>query len=492
MRKDERNIKILVIEDNPGDFLLIEEFLMEEFAHPFIKHASRLKEAVNLFRDEDGPFDVVLLDLSLPDKSGEDLITVMLKIAGDIPVIVLTGYTDVPFSIKSLSMGVSDYLLKDDLNGLTLYKSISYSIERRGTLKKLKDSEKRYRDIFHLSPLPMWVFDRNSLQLMDVNQAAIQHYGFSREEFLSMKITDLRPKEDQPIIPTVLTDYENGFNKSATLEGHYRHRKKDGEIIFVELKFSNIPYLGSDSRLILANDVTERIEKEAALEESYKLILSIEEEERKRFAAEVHDGIAQNLVSLNLFFQLFEEAEDVTGKNKYSTIIKKLLQDTIRECKKISHNAQPKDLLDNGLRYMLQTMAEKVREAGGVKISISCPENIDQILSGYSQFAIYRIIQENFTNMMKHSDARKVVVNIRVSDSKLYIRFADNGVGIDEETRTARSSFLTIKRRVVALKGKFEVKSEVGNGAEFSYVFPVEEDSESETLVSKEESSKGQ
>src|SRR5690606_34852793 len=112
----------------------------------------------------------------------------VMALAKSTPVIVLTGYSDIDFGIKSLSMGISDYLLKEELSATSLYKSIMYSIERKEIYRTLKESEKRYKDLFHLSPEPMWLYDVETLKFLDINNAAIKHYGFSREEFLNMTI----------------------------------------------------------------------------------------------------------------------------------------------------------------------------------------------------------------------------------------------------------------------------------------------------------------
>src|SRR5438309_1252958 len=99
---------ILVIEDNPGDFALVEEFLLEKIEAPSISHASNYKEARNILSDKDDPFDIILLDLSLPDKTGIPLILGIAEISLNAPIIVLTGYADLTFGVKSLSIGISD------------------------------------------------------------------------------------------------------------------------------------------------------------------------------------------------------------------------------------------------------------------------------------------------------------------------------------------------------------------------------------------------
>src|SRR5690606_13627853 len=135
--------------------------------------------------------------LSLPDKSGQSLLDEILPLAHPIPVIVLTGYSDIEFGIKSLSLGIADYLLKDELTATSLYKSIVYSIERKEISSNLKDSEKRYKDLFHLSPQPMWVYDLETWAFLDVNQSAVNHYGYSKDEFLSMSVLEIRHAEEE-------------------------------------------------------------------------------------------------------------------------------------------------------------------------------------------------------------------------------------------------------------------------------------------------------
>jgi signal transduction histidine kinase len=137
---------ILVIEDNPGDFALIEEFLFEEITAPAISHARNYSEAKEILLNKEITFDIILLDLSLPDKTGLPLIQEIAGLGLNIPVIVLTGYADLNFGVKSLSLGVSDYILKDELTALSLYKSIVYSTERKRIVLALELSEMRARN----------------------------------------------------------------------------------------------------------------------------------------------------------------------------------------------------------------------------------------------------------------------------------------------------------------------------------------------------------
>ncbi len=271
--KAAEEIRILVIEDNEGDFILIEDYLTEEFVNPYISHTSSLAETRALFKTGT-KFDVILLDLNLPDAEGPELIQAALELAEGAPLIVLTGYADVEFGIKTISMGTSDYLLKDELNPSLLNKSITYNIERKRANARLVASEKKYRDLFQLSPLPMWVYEVDSYKFLNVNDAALKHYGYSHEEFLKMRLQDLYLPEDVPLLEKEVALVRE--NKKPGREGVFRHRKKGGELIWVELSSKLIDFNNLRAELVLCIDITSELEKEEKIEKANKRLENAE------------------------------------------------------------------------------------------------------------------------------------------------------------------------------------------------------------------------
>lgn len=126
-------------------------------------------------------------------------------------------------------------------------------------------SEKKYSELFNLSPLPMWVFDQNTLKFLDVNLAAIKNYGFTRDEFLSMAVTDIRPEDDIAALEQAM---QNAKRKRHFMHhGIYRHKKKNGEIIQVDILSNNLSYRGKKAKVVIANDVTQRLKYIEAIEE---------------------------------------------------------------------------------------------------------------------------------------------------------------------------------------------------------------------------------
>lgn len=265
MRKDNRSLSLLLIEDNPGDALLVDEFLGESFEKVGLTQVSTYTEAEKLLSADNERYDSILLDLSLPDSNGIELVQQILDLAGSVPVIVLTGYSNLDFSIESLSKGISDYLLKDELSSTLLHKSIVYSIERNAYSEKLKRSEKNYRHLFEFSPEPMWVYDMDSLKFLDVNKAATEHYGFSKDEFLEMTIRDIRPADEIEELEKSVAEIRSRPDESGI--GVYRHQKKDGEIIQVAVAGSGIEYKDRYARLVLADDITEKLKEEQRLKQ---------------------------------------------------------------------------------------------------------------------------------------------------------------------------------------------------------------------------------
>jgi PAS domain S-box-containing protein len=263
MIKDKKLHRILIIEDNAGDFSIVEDFLTEQILNPLIVHAGNFKQASAILTG-DHVFDVILLDLTLPDKNGQDLINEMLHIALLCPIIILTGYDDIDFSAHSISQGISDYLIKDDLNAAIVYKSITYAIERKKTISHLEESEKRYSDLFHLSPQPMWVYESGNFHFIDVNNAAMKHYGYNLVEFLSMTMADLFSYDDMPGMNDNKGNSETAGRNFS--QGIFRHKKKDGEFIDVEVNSNFILFKGEKAVLNLAIDITEKSRHIAAIE----------------------------------------------------------------------------------------------------------------------------------------------------------------------------------------------------------------------------------
>jgi PAS domain S-box-containing protein len=125
--------------------------------------------------------------------------------------------------------------------------------------KKLVETHNQYQNLFDQHPQPMWIYDIKSLKFMAVNNAAVEQYGFSREEFTSMTLAGIRPADEVPLLNAYMANHKSGESGL----GLWNHRKKSGAIIIAEIVANDVTFFGNACRLVCATDITEKIKKDA-------------------------------------------------------------------------------------------------------------------------------------------------------------------------------------------------------------------------------------
>lgn len=188
---------------------------------------------------------------------------------GLVGAIVCMSVINTATMIIAKMLNVSDPKILD-LQAFMMIASISslllgsLSDQRLAAESELAASEHRYRILFADAPQPMWVYDRQTLGFLDVNQMALMQYGYTRDEFLAMKITDIRPAEDAERLIESISEMPSSVRRS----GVWVHRRKNGDLIEVEITSSPMRSIGPDARLVLARDITETRRAEAAREQA--------------------------------------------------------------------------------------------------------------------------------------------------------------------------------------------------------------------------------
>lgn len=251
-----KSIEVLVLEGNLGDYFLVEDFLIEKFISPKITHCKNFSEALKLL-NKNVKFSIILVDLVLQDFQGKELVENVQRAFKNTPIVVLTGYTDLKLARTLLSKGVSEFLFKDEINPQLLYKTVVYAIERENFIVGLEKSKYTYQKLFNFSPQPKWLFDNKTQLFLDVNEATIEKYGYSKDEFLKMTIRDIRPKSENKVLDKILAD-KYSIKKSFNA-GIFDHLTKSGKTIQVEIYRRFFKFNSHNASLVLANDITEKL-----------------------------------------------------------------------------------------------------------------------------------------------------------------------------------------------------------------------------------------
>jgi len=196
--------------------------------------------------------------------------------------------------------------LKELREELDLFKALSSeNIQIANVFRNFREI---YDNFYKSNPYPMWIYDLETLAFLDVNNAAIKHYGYSQEEFLSMTIKDIRPSED---IPALLENIAK-VTKGLDMAGTWRHIKKDGTLIYVEITSHTLTFAGRPCEIVLANDITDRRRAEKEILEKERFMTSIFES--------IQDGISildKNLTVIRVNAAMekwYQHAMPVVGK----------------------------------------------------------------------------------------------------------------------------------------------------------------------------------
>ncbi len=475
MIKGKDYLNVLIIEDNAGDFELIKDYLSEETPVEIEQAENYRKAASMLSGTSDVKYDVILLDLTLPDKNGEELISEIIKLSGETPVIVLTGYTNVDFSFRSIYQGVSDYLLKDDLTSTVLYKSINYSIQRKKREGQLKETESRYNTMFQLSPQPMWLMDPETLRFISVNTAAVNDYGYTEEEFLSMTILDIRPKKDFNRV----IKYVNGTTpKKGPLTGRFQHFKKSGEAILVDIYSNFITIKGKLYKLVIAIDVTKKILMERQmldmkLQEQNRIaraVINTQEKERTEIGEELHDNVNQLLAASKLYLN---HCLSMSGNNAGFIIkVREFVSTAMDEIRKLSHALVGVTAGNNvGLCDSVDELIKSIQIVKEIAINFSCPPGVEDTIEPGLKQVIYRIIQEQLSNILKYAEASEVKITIEKKAGDIVLLIKDNGKGFDPLAARTGIGLKNINHRAAVYEGAVDIISSAGNGCELKVVF---------------------
>jgi PAS domain S-box-containing protein len=607
----ENPLKILLLEDSQLDAEIIRRLLIKGVSNCEFKLAINKKTFLSAL-DEFMP-DVILSDNSLPRFNAVEALKIVRERSLRVPFILITGTVSEEYAAGIIKQGADDYVLKDRLTRLpaAIDSALRYRQAEKEKLlatEKLIQSEVKYRTIFLKSPLPKWIYDIETLRFLDVNEAAILQYGYSGEEFLKMTIKDIRPRED---VNDLLDDISKIQADSHTRQGNWKHRKKNGEIIIVQTTAHAIDYNGRKVRMVVANDVTEKIIAEQQKEfdsnnlkalinntkdlmwsvdrdlklitfndafnkvitfmsgkslekgkdilstqfteqerQRYKLlyeraltgesftiidhfVASVEvwaeisfypihhgdkivgtacfsrditerkkaeadlhrmeqeklenkieeqkkmtramligqERERNAIGRELHDNVNQILVATNMTLSLAKSIPPNVQELIASSI--NYVQEAIKENRKIAHVFVAPDLKTENLAAQIEKLSADMLGASNIAVSLNTELFNESLLDTERKFNIYRIAQEQCTNIVKYAKATAVTIILITTVNSFAMSVADDGIGMDAGKKVAGIGIRNIKDRVSLFNGTVNIITSPGEGFRLEIMIPL-------------------
>ena len=339
----------------------------------------------------------------------------------------------------------------------------------------LKTSEERYRYLFNNNPASIIIWDLETLQILETNETAVALYGYSRKEFLAKTVLDLRlPMHHDKIKNFAL----KAFKKSDFISvNNWMHIKKSGEEMYLNISSHHIQFNGRPVILSLATDITEKnkLEKELEREKLFKhqeitkAVISAQEQERQELGGELHDNVNQILAGSLLYLGLAKKELHID--HPYLKETDTLINKAIDEIRNLSHSLIAPSLHESEFLDALKNIIEVTQKTSGIMINLQACGFDESSIPDKLKLTIYRIVQEQINNILKHAAAQKVIVRLVKDNEKTLLSIKDDGVGFDTGKKAKGVGLMNIKTRASLFNGEVSVISSPGNGCEVRVLF---------------------
>lgn len=467
------SIRILLVEDDPTDRLLLSRALDMQpgFAHELVT-VSRLSQACDSV-ESDG-YDIILLDLGLPDSQGLDTFVSLHDLAPEIPIVVFTGYDNEEMGTRAIQQGAQDYLVKGDTGPLLLTRTIRYAIERKRAAQDLAISEERFDLAIKAADAGLWDWNprTDSIYLAPRFKEILGYSGEGMPDDASFVRDRIVEEDREPVRVKLLEHLQSG----APFDIEYRVRRESGEVCWVQSRGEALrDGSGAPYRMVgWIIEVTERRRIEEELRRSREGLRRLAartsamiEEERTRISREVHDELGQGLTALKMDIHWMRSRmpeDTATGVAVRERLEQAdiLTDRTIEAVQRISRELRPSSLDHLGLCATIREEARLFERRSGLNVRLDLPDPAPQLDAPVST-AAFRILQELLTNVVRHAKASNVVIQVRDQGDTLTLCVRDDGVGIPAKVdRNGSLGLLGMEERAVELGGSivFDTKGQ--------------------------------
>jgi PAS domain S-box-containing protein len=375
-------------------------------------------------------------------------------------------------TVSIWAAGISVFLIWRNQQARFYRRQYEVERERRSLAQRYEYLTRHANDIILLA-------DQDQ-KIVEANEQAVVAYGYVRDELLKLHLADLHPPEARPALEEYLRDVAQNGSRVFEIRQHH----KSGATFPAEISCRIMEMQGQRFYQNIIRNISERKRSEEALRESEKKLrhlsselLTSQETERKRIAAELHDGLGQALMVAKMRLRAIERSLPAGEPDKECEDLLGYLDEVIENVRRLSHDLMPPALEDLGLQTALRHLLDELAKYSGIRL-LTDLDDIQDIFSPEKQLIIYRIFQECLNNITKHAHATEVSVAIKREPGGVSCRLEDNGSGFDVQKVLAGDSrkrglgLAAMDERVRMMGGSLQVWSQPGSGTRISFLIP--------------------
>ena len=353
--------------------------------------------------------------------------------------------------------------------------------ERKRAQLKIEESEKKYRDLIEQSKDGVALI-RNG-EIIFTNFVIFDMLGYTKEEFKKLSFEDIAHRDE---LVRLMTFHKRRMNNEE-FQSIYETKllKKDGSILDVEFNVAKTTYLNEDAVLIMARDISERKTAEGKIimyQERLKSLASelivTEERQRKQIATDLHDNVGQLLASSRLQMAAINEGmEKEVILLKIESVSQGMLH-AIQSIRNAIFNLSPPQLNEIGLFAATSDWLEdQIEEKHGINTTIRGEDRFFPMKEN-TRFLIFRSIRELLINIVKHANAKNIIVTLKENNKNIYIDIEDNGVGFDYHPelfgfKSKSMGLFSVHERITDIGGSMVIDSSLGQGTKVSLTIPL-------------------
>ncbi len=469
--------RVFIVDDDPAMTQML-EFILKIRGYELLCTTSAITAINEIVHFKP---DLILLDVMMPEMDGYEVCSLIKGTSeiADIPVIFITASNDPGELVKGFDVGAVDFISKP-FNKSELLARINTHIELKQTrdliarknedlrseVKHRKQAEEKFKALSDTT-FEAIILLQNS-RIIEFNKAAIQLFAPEGGHLKNLSVYSLTDEKGANLLKKVFKakDHQGPWEITFFKQQH--------QPFYGMVQYKSFIYKGRNVNVIAVRDITRQKEID---KEIVNAIIEAEENERKRFSRDMHDGLGALLSTLKIYVGLLQkENREPAEKEQLFLEMKETIGRAIDSARTIANNIMPSVLMDHGLMKALRSFTDALNKTGAIRVEFSFSH--EQLpLNPITETHLYRIVLELINNTLKYADATAIEIRTELKPRLLFLRYVDNGKGFDFEivykSKTVGQGLKNILSRVNFINGTGEFITSPGNGTRFELEVPL-------------------